>query len=62
MFAEAATQFKDAAERWPDSALEEDAMFMSGEGYFFADRYPKANEAWEKLLKKYPNSKHSGRG
>jgi len=58
LFAEAAAQFKDAADRWPDSALEEDALFMMGEGYFFADRYPKANDAWERLLKKYPNSKH----
>lgn len=57
-FAQAAKQFKQAAERWPDSALEEDAMFMAGEAYFFADMYPKANEAWEKLLKKYSNSKH----
>ena len=58
LFAQAAKQFQEAAERWPDSALEEDAMFMTGEGYFFADMYPKANEAWEKLLKKYQNSKH----
>jgi len=58
LFAAAAAAFKDASDRWPDSALEEDAMFMTGEGYFFADRYPKANDAWERLLKKYPNSKH----
>jgi outer membrane protein assembly factor BamD (BamD/ComL family) len=57
-FAQAAKQFTEAADRWPDSALEEDAMFMAGEAYFFADMYPKANEAWEKLLKKYSNSKH----
>ena len=57
-FAQAGTQFLEAADRWPDSALEEDAMFMAGEAYFFADMYPKANEAWEKLLKKYSNSKH----
>lgn len=58
LFAEAAKQFNEAADRWPDSALEEDAMFMAGEAYFFADLYPKANNSWEKLLKKYPNSKH----
>jgi outer membrane protein assembly factor BamD (BamD/ComL family) len=58
LLTEAAAGFHDAADRWPDSALEEDALFLVGEGYFFADRYPKANEAWEKLLKKYPNSKH----
>jgi len=57
-FAQAGKQFLEAADRWPDSALEEDSMFMAGEAYFFADMYPKANEAWEKLLKKYSNSKH----
>jgi len=57
-FAQAAKQFTEASERWPDSALEEDAMFMAGEAYFFADMYPKSNEEWEKLLKKYSNSKH----
>jgi outer membrane protein assembly factor BamD (BamD/ComL family) len=58
LFAQAAKQFQEAADRWPDSALEEDAMFMAGEAYFFADMYPKANDSWERLLKKYPNSKH----
>jgi len=50
--------FQQAAERWPDSALEEDALFYAGESYFFADHYPNANNAYERLLKKYPNSKH----
>lgn len=54
----AADDFRAAAERWPDSALEQDALFLAGESYFFADRYPKANEAYELLLKKYPNTKH----
>lgn len=57
-FAQAGKIFHEAAGRWPDSALEEDAMFMAGEAYFFADMYPKANDSWERLLKKYPNSKH----
>ena len=50
--------FQQAAERWPGSALEEDALFLSGESYFFVDHYPLANDAYERLLKKYPNSKH----
>lgn len=54
----AADDFTNAAERWPDSALEQDALFMAGESYFFADRYPKANDVYEELLKKYPNSKY----
>jgi len=54
----AAEGFRKSAERWPDSALEQDALFMAGESYFFADHYPKANESYELLLKKFPNSKH----
>ncbi len=57
-FTAAGKKFRDAAKRWPDSALEEDAMFRAGESYFFADRYPKANDQFEQLLKKYPNSKY----
>ncbi len=54
----AAGSFEEAAARWPDSALEEDALFMTGESYFFADDYPKANNQYEQLIKKYPNTKH----
>ena len=58
LFLAAAKDFKEAADRWPDSALEIDAMFLSGESYFFADQYPKANNQFEALLKKYPNSRY----
>ncbi|MCH5372699.1 MAG: outer membrane protein assembly factor BamD [Planctomycetes bacterium] len=54
----AAEDFRKSAERWPDSALEQDALFMAGEAYFFADHYPKANDSYELVLKKFPNSKH----
>ncbi len=60
-YADAAAQYKIAARRWPDSTLEEDAMFMVGECHFFADRYPKANDAYSNLLKKYDNSRHLDR-
>lgn len=55
---EAAKKFKTAAARWPDSTLEEDALFMLGESYFFADRYPKANDAYGTLVKKYEYTRH----
>lgn len=58
LFAAAAKEFKEAAERWPDSALEQDALYLSGECHFFADHYPKANQQYEELLKKYPNSRY----
>lgn len=57
-FVEAAKCFHQAADRWPDSELEEDALFMKGESYFFADRYSKASDAYAVLLKKYDNSRH----
>lgn len=54
----AAESYAEAAEKWPDSALQEDAWFMSGESYFFIDYYDKANDQYERLLKDYPNSRY----
>ena len=58
LFAEAAPLYAEAAERWPDSALAMDALFMSGESHFFADKYPNANLAYEKLIKAFPNNRY----
>lgn len=58
LYLEAAKGFHNAADRWPDSALEQDGLFLAGEAYFFADYYPKANNEFELLLKKYPNSRY----
>lgn len=55
---EAGEQYIAAADRWPGSALEQDALFMAGESYFFADYYPKANEIYERLIKTFPNSRY----
>lgn len=60
-FALAAEAYREAADLWPNSTLEHDALRNLGESYFFADAYPKAEEAFEELLKKYPNSKHLDR-
>lgn len=57
-FAEAADKFNTAADRWPDTPLEEDALFMLGESRFFADQYPKAHDCYALMLKKYNNSRH----
>ena len=35
----AASKFAAAADRWPNSTLEEDSMFLRAESYFFADKY-----------------------
>lgn len=57
-FIAAQAKFGLAAERWPDSALEQDALFFAGECAFFTDQYPKSNEYFEKLIKAYPNNRH----
>jgi len=57
-FDEALSNYEEAAENWPDSPLEEDAMFMIGECHFFSERFPKAFTAYEELLKKYKRSRH----
>jgi outer membrane protein assembly factor BamD (BamD/ComL family) len=57
-FIEASERFAAAAERWPDSALEEDALFRAAESRFFADHYVKSNDYFEQLVKKYPNTRY----
>lgn len=57
-YAEAAARFKEAASQWPESQLEQDALFQMGESLFFAEKYPDANNAYEKLIRKHPNSPH----
>jgi outer membrane protein assembly factor BamD (BamD/ComL family) len=57
-FVAAAESYRRAADRWPDSTLEHEALFKAGECAFFADRYPEAEGAYELLLKKHPHSKY----
>ena len=55
---EAAEKFESAAGRWPDTSLEENALFMLGESQFFADEYPDAKTSYETLLTKYDYTRH----
>lgn len=57
-FAEAADKFEEAAKRWPDSAVQQDAYFYLAESQFFNKEYPDAVNTYELLLDKYPNSQH----
>jgi outer membrane protein assembly factor BamD (BamD/ComL family) len=57
-YKEAAAKFAAAADRWPDSPLEEDALFMQAESEFFSDQYAKAHDTYGGLLKKYANSRY----
>ncbi len=54
----AAKKFASAADRWPNSTMEEDSMFLEAESYFFEDKYSAANDMYGELLKKYPNTRH----
>ena len=55
---EAAKEFYTASWRWPDSTMEEDAMFLEGESYFFSDHYGDAQDAYVNLLKKHDNTRY----
>jgi TolA-binding protein len=57
-YSQAADAFKKAAKAWPDSTIEQDAMFKLAESYFFAKKYSKASNAYEALIRKYSNSPH----
>ena len=57
-YAEAAPKFYIASWRWPDSAMEENAMFLEGECYYFDDQYGKAQDAYDMLLKKHGNTRY----
>jgi outer membrane protein assembly factor BamD (BamD/ComL family) len=60
-FKEAATKYKVAIDRWPDSAIEEEAMWQLAECWFFTDQYPKAEDAYDELVKKYANTRYLDR-
>jgi len=55
---QAAKLFQKAAKRWPDSVLEEDALFLAGECCYFADNYSGALKNYEKLVTKHRSTKY----
>jgi outer membrane protein assembly factor BamD (BamD/ComL family) len=59
---EAAKLFSEAAKRYPDSLLEEDALHLAGECYFFGEDYWRAMKSYQKLLIKYQHSKYVDNG
>lgn len=60
-FVKAAKQFEKAAKAHPGSAIAQDATFMQAESLFFADHLPKAEQAYARLQKEFPNSRHNDR-
>lgn len=61
LMTDAAGQFRIAAHNWPDSALQQDALFFQGESYYFANRYVQANRAFESLIAQYSGSPYFDR-
>lgn len=57
-YSAAAKKFEEAVERGPRSPIEQDAMFMLAESYFFGDRYIKARDAYDALVKEYTNTRY----
>ena len=57
-FERAAKSFNKAAQRWPKSSVEEDAMFYRAESLFFADKYPGAEAEFGNILSQYQSSRH----
>lgn len=60
-FDKAAKKFDEAAKEWPSSYLEQDALMMAGESYFFSEHYPKAGERYTKLVREYPRNRFQDR-
>ena len=58
VFREAAKKYNQAGKNWASSALEQDALFMTAESYFFAEDYPKSEDFFVKLLKEYPRTRY----
>ena len=61
VFADAAKQFRKAAEASKGAALQQDAMFMLGESLFFSNQLTQAAKVYEKLQKDYPRNRHNDR-
>lgn len=57
-YKDAAAKYAVAYDRWPDSPLEEKALFMAAECYFFADLYPDSDDNYALLIKKYPATEY----
>ena len=59
-YVEAADAYRKAYKRWPDSPLEEEAIFKAAESEFFADRYVHAEDEYALLVKKFQSTQYLG--
>ena len=58
LFREAANEFRLAAGKFPDSQLEQDALYFEGESFFFANKYVQSNRAFENLIVRYSGTQY----
>jgi tetratricopeptide (TPR) repeat protein len=49
-YREAIPKYKVAIDRWPDSGVEEDALWQLAECWFFTDQYPRAEDCYDELV------------
>ena len=56
LFRRAAKKFDESAEHWRSSYHENNAMMMHAESLFFAEDYPKAEQAYARVIKEYPRT------
>ena len=61
LFRKAGKTYTQAGKHWVSSAVEQDAYFMAGEAYFFAEDYTKAEDNYVKLIKEYPRTRYQDR-
>lgn len=54
----AAEKFQAAIDRGPHSSIQQEAMFMLAESYYFDDRYIKARDAYDGLVKEFTNTRY----
>lgn len=57
-FISAGSKFAKAADYFPGSSVEMDALFMAAESNFFADHYWDATKFYERLIKAHPNNRY----
>ncbi|XZE43139.1 outer membrane protein assembly factor BamD [Pirellulaceae bacterium SH467] len=58
LFEKAGKQFDEAGKNWISSYLHQDSLLMAAESYFFAERYPKAEDRYVRLVKDYPRTRY----
>lgn len=61
-YADAAQQFKDFLNQYPDSDLADNAQYWLGESYYVTRNYEIALGAFETLSERYPDSSKAGDG